>query len=194
MLVSDERMFVMIIFSCRRVVSADDYGQWLFDIIILAKITTTKNHWISIEFKFTKWIRYCRRSEISFDMYLHLKLRSNRYLLASQRCFDSIISLRCNAMIGKKTISINENQFFIFSFQSIAQDEDDNTDKTFLAVTIISTIEIRKTHMDMHGLYQCVGVYKEIYAQQTFHVNVISNGTRNFLSNEFVISTFLFSF
>ena len=27
MLVSDERMFVMIIFSCRRVVSADDYGQ-----------------------------------------------------------------------------------------------------------------------------------------------------------------------
>ena len=68
---------------------------------------------------------------------------------------------------------------FFFSHQSIGEGEDNKPDRSFLAVTIISTIEIKKTHMDMHGLYQCVGVYKEIYAQQTFHVNVVTNGKSN---------------
>lgn len=68
------------------------------------------------------------------------------------------------------------NISFLFFHQPIGEEEDDKPDRSFLAVTIISTIEIKKTHLDMHGLYQCVGVYKELYAQQTFHVNVITNG------------------
>lgn len=152
-------------------VSFDDYGEWLFKCVISPEIKTTENDRISTEFKFTKWIWYCRRFEISFNMHFYFKLRSNRYLLASQWCFNSIIYLR-----SKKNVTPMVNISFLFFHQPIGEEEDDKPDRSFLAVTIISTIEIKKTHLDMHGLYQCVGVYKELYAQQTFHVNVITNG------------------
>lgn len=79
-------------------------------------------------------------------------------------------------------------KFYSFFHQSIDEDEDGKSNRSFLAVTIISTIEIKKTHMDMHGLYQCVGVYKEIYAQHTFHVNVVTNGTSNLSLIDLVVS------
>jgi hypothetical protein len=57
----------------------------------------------------------------------------------------------------------------------MAKEEDDNIENSFLVVTILSTLEIEKTHLDMNGLYQCIGVHKGIYSQQTFHVHVIAN-------------------
>jgi hypothetical protein len=56
------------------------------------------------------------------------------------------------------------------------EDDDDDIDNLFLAVTIISTIEIEKTHLDMNGLYHCVGIHNEIYSVQNFDVHVIANG------------------
>jgi len=41
----------------------------------------------------------------------------------------------------------------------------------------------------MNGLYQCIGIHKEIYAQQTFHIHVIANG-KNFVLNR--INFYLF--
>ena len=35
---------------------------------------------------------------------------------------------------------------------------------------------MKKIHFDMNGFYQCVAVHQEIYAQQTFSVQIDSNG------------------
>jgi hypothetical protein len=48
-----------------------------------------------------------------------------------------------------------------------------------MGVSIVSTINIGKIHLDMNGFYQCVGVHQEIYAQQTFNVHVNTNGKFN---------------
>lgn len=66
--------------------------------------------------------------------------------------------------------------FIILFYQTIEEEEDDNVEQSFLAVTIVSTIEIEKTHCDMQGAYLCVAVHHDIYAQQTFNVHVVANG------------------
>ena len=63
-----------------------------------------------------------------------------------------------------------------FLFQPILEEEDDDIDNSFLAATIISTIEIEQTNLDMNGLYHCVGIHNEIYSVQNFDVHVIANG------------------
>ncbi|UJR38552.1 hypothetical protein I4U23_031218 [Adineta vaga] len=57
-----------------------------------------------------------------------------------------------------------------FISKSISNEED-----SFLAVSIVSTISIEKIHFDMNGFYQCIGVHQEVYAQQTFSVNINLN-------------------
>jgi hypothetical protein len=59
-----------------------------------------------------------------------------------------------------------------FLFQTTS----DDTDNSFVAVTIISTIDIKKTRVDMSGLYHCIGIHNEIFSVQTFRVKVIANG------------------
>ncbi len=49
-------------------------------------------------------------------------------------------------------------------------------DDSFLALSIVSTINIEKTRFDMNGFYQCIAVHQEIHAQQTFNVHVNING------------------
>jgi hypothetical protein len=56
------------------------------------------------------------------------------------------------------------------------EEEDDDVENPYLASTIVSAIEIEKTHFDMNGLYQCVAIHDEITSQQTFHMHVITNG------------------
>jgi len=53
-----------------------------------------------------------------------------------------------------------------------------------MGVSIVSTINIEKIHLDMNGFYQCVGVHQEIYAQQTFNVHVNTNGKFNNNNNK----------
>ena len=56
------------------------------------------------------------------------------------------------------------------------EEEDNDINDSFLGVSIVSTITIEKTHFDMNGLYQCIGMHKELYSEQTFQIDVISNG------------------
>jgi hypothetical protein len=65
---------------------------------------------------------------------------------------------------------------FFFLQPILDEEDDDDIDNLFLAVTIISTIEIEKTHLDLNGLYHCVGIHNEIYSVQNFDVHVIANG------------------
>jgi hypothetical protein len=78
------------------------------------------------------------------------------------------------------------NGTLIESFMSkpiLDEEDDDDIDNLFLAVTIISTIEIEKTHLDLNGLYHCVGIHNEIYSVQNFDVHVIANGTNSIQTN-----------
>ncbi|CAF0964181.1 unnamed protein product [Adineta ricciae] len=65
------------------------------------------------------------------------------------------------------------NGTLIQSFLSKTKENED--ENSFLAVSIVSTISIEKVHFDMNGFYQCIGVHQEIYAQQTFTVNLNLN-------------------
>lgn len=56
------------------------------------------------------------------------------------------------------------------------EEEDDDVENPYLASTIISTIDIEKTHFDMNGLYQCIAIHEDVTSQQKFHIHVIPNG------------------
>lgn len=56
------------------------------------------------------------------------------------------------------------------------EEENDDIENSYLASTIISTIEIEKTHIDMNGLYQCIAIHEDMISQHSFHVDVITNG------------------
>ncbi|CAF2756219.1 unnamed protein product [Rotaria sp. Silwood2] len=77
------------------------------------------------------------------------------------------------------------NNTLIESFisKTIVEEEDDNVENSFLASIIVSTIEIEKVHFDMNGTYKCIGMHKEIYSQQTFHIHVITNNTDSIETN-----------
>jgi hypothetical protein len=58
-------------------------------------------------------------------------------------------------------------------------------------VTIVSTIEIEKTDLDMSGTYQCIGIHEQINSQQSFNIQVIANGNI-FFRTRTILMFFLF--
>ncbi|CAF3599703.1 unnamed protein product [Rotaria sordida] len=77
------------------------------------------------------------------------------------------------------------NHTLIESFIStnILEEEDDNVENSFLLASIISTIEIEKTHVDMNGPYKCIAMHNEIYSQQIFHIHVVASNINSIETN-----------
>jgi len=44
-------------------------------------------------------------------------------------------------------------------------------------VSIVSTLTIDEIHFDANGFFQCVAIHQEIYAKQTFYIEI--NSTTN---------------
>ncbi|CAF3851685.1 unnamed protein product [Adineta steineri] len=77
-----------------------------------------------------------------------------------------------------------------FISKSILEEEDNDIESSYLASTIVSTIEIDQTNIDMNGLYQCVATHDQVTSQHSFnvHVNTKINSNRKTIPEDVFIT------